>query len=69
MMQSEYTLTEVHSPKDSSVVSIINLKTWARRNLPKDHPLRAIIEVENDELSASDFIAQIDRYLKLAEVD
>lgn len=68
-MQREYALTEAYPTTASSVVSIINLKTWARRNLPKDHPLRAIIEVENDELSSQDFRFLIPRLLRLAEVD
>ena len=63
MIQSQYTLTEVHSPKDSSIA-------WGRRNLPKRSlPLRAIIEVENDQLSASDILSLLPRWLTLAEVE
>ncbi|MEE9282522.1 MAG: hypothetical protein V3U49_00405 [Nitrososphaerales archaeon] len=50
-------------------IDIVDVKRWGGHNLHASSTLRKIILMEPDELSTPDFIAQIPRWLKLAEVD
>jgi len=48
-------------------VNIHRLKNFALNKLPKDWALREILLCERDELGASEFIAKVDVWLKLAQ--
>ena len=49
-----------------SEVDLSGLKRWALR-LPRSHPLRTCLEVEDDSLPPAEFLAKVGLWLKLLD--
>lgn len=49
-------------------VDVRELKSWVRSVLPKDHPLRASLEVEDDAVSTEEFMAKVTLWLRLSRL-
>jgi hypothetical protein len=52
-----------------SEVNVSSLKSWAMRNLSSVSHLRAVLVFEKDILSVDQFLAKMDIWLKLAELE
>ena len=53
----------------SEQVDIHGMKLWAKANLPATSHLRGILLVEGDLLTVAEFLAKMDIWLKLIELE
>lgn len=53
---------------NQGTVNVRELKSWVRCVLPKDHPLRTRLEVEDDAVSAEEFMAKVTLWLRLSRL-
>jgi hypothetical protein len=53
----------------SEQVDIIGIKLWAKANLPATSHLRGILHLEGDLLTVDEFLAKMDIWLKLIELE
>jgi len=53
----------------SEQVDIHRVKLWAKSNLPTISHLRGILLLEKDHLSVDEFLAKMDLWLKLIELE
>ena len=53
----------------TSEVNISNIKYWAKRNLSSVSHLRAVLLLELDVLTVDQFLAKMDTWIKLAELE
>jgi len=51
------------------LINIKSLKLWASANLPVGSPLREVMLIEDDFLSAQDFLVKLKGWLKLSDLE
>jgi hypothetical protein len=61
--------TESISRAHLKLLDIIGLKLWAEENLPLTSQIRSILLVERDSLTVEEFIAKMDIWLKLIDME
>ncbi len=53
----------------SKQLDIHGLKSWAEENLPRISQIRSILLLERDSLTVEEFIAKMDIWLKLIDIE
>jgi len=64
-----YNGNESGNVERSEQVDIHGIKLWAKVNLPTISHLREILQLEGDHLTVDEFLAKMDIWLKLIELE
>ena len=66
---SENRVNESINRAHSKKLDIHGLKFWAKENLPRTSQIRSILLLERDYLAVEEFIAKMDLWLKLIDLE
>ncbi len=66
---SENRVNESINRAHSKKLDIHGLKLWAKENLPRTSQIRSILLLERDYLAVEEFIAKMDLWLKLIDLE
>ena len=64
-----YKENESGNVEHSEQIDIHGMKLWATANLPKNSHLRGVLLLEKDILTVDEFLAKMDIWLKLIELE
>ena len=64
-----YNGNESGNVEHSGHVDVHGMKLWATANLPKNSLLRGVLLLEKDVLTVDEFLAKMDIWLKLIELE
>ncbi len=74
-MKATRRITRTYNGNESGIVErseqvdIHGIKLWAKANLPAISHLRGILQLEEDLLTVDEFLAKMDIWLKLIELE
>jgi hypothetical protein len=66
---NENSINESINRAHSKQLDIHGLKHWAKENLPRTLQIRSILLLERDYLAVGEFIAKMDLWLKLIDLE
>ena len=66
---SENSINESINRAHFRQLDIHGLKHWAKENLPRTSQIRSILQLERDYLAVEEFIAKMDLWLKLIDLE
>ena len=66
---SENRITDSINKAHPKQLDIHGLKSWAEENLPRISQIRSILLLERDSLTVVEFIAKMDIWLKLIDIE